>query len=368
MPQDESQVLAFNVVTGFLGAGKTTLLNAMLKHPDMDDALVIVNEFGDVGLDHLLVEASAGEVLELTSGCLCCALRGDLVETLIRVLQERDEGRTGGFRRIVVETSGLADPAPILHGIMAHPWLTRRLKLDGLVTVVDALGGADVLAAHPEAVKQAALADRLVISKADMLAADDRRARLENLRNLLRRVNPTAEILLAGEDACRPRRVLRAGLADAATGTIRLNGWLGLERMPEEGAEAHHSHESRDGGVESFAIVRDAPLSPSGLEIFIDLLRANFGAALLRVKGIAGLTGDPDRPVVIHGVQHVFHAPARLPAWPDADHRTRLVFIVRGEGVREKIVALFEAASDPLSGSGAALADDTLSLPPGKGG
>jgi len=161
-----SSPLPFNVITGFLGAGKTTLLNRLLDHPGMDGTLVIVNEFGEAGLDHLLVEASADEVLELSSGCLCCALRGDLVETLIDVLVRRSGGKLKPFGRIVVETSGLADPAPVLHSVMAHPWLLERLRLDGVVTVVDGLFGLRTLEEHPESRKQVALADRLVMAGA----------------------------------------------------------------------------------------------------------------------------------------------------------------------------------------------------------
>ena len=357
-------ILPFNVLTGFLGAGKTTLLNALLKHPRMQGALVIVNEFGQAGLDHLLVEASPGEVIELSSGCLCCALRGDLVETLVRVLQERDSGSGSSFNRIIVETSGLADPAPILHTIMGHPWLTERLKLDGLVTVVDALTGEQTLKAHEEAVKQAAVAERLVITKTDMLPAGERPRRIEELRQTLHALNPTAEVLISASPQCNPQKLFQAGLADARTGQLHLREWLRIASLARK-QEPHgsHAHAAHSTGVNSFAIIHDAPLAPAALDIFIDLLRANFGAGLLRVKGIVKLTGDPSRPVVIHGVQHIFHPPARLPAWPDGEQTTRLVFITRGIA-EEKIRALFAAVADPLTGNGAALADGTLSLLP----
>ena len=366
MPGARAEILPFNVITGFLGAGKTTLLNALLKHPDMGEALVIVNEFGEVGLDHLLVEAAADEVIELASGCLCCALRGDLVDTLVRVLQERDAGAGKPFARIVVETSGLADPAPIVHSIMAHPWLMQRLSLDGMVTVVDALSGEETLKAHQEGVKQVALAERLVISKADMLAEDEREKRLDSLRQALRAINPGADILLGGDTCLAPRELFHAGLRDPLSGEVHLDGWLRVERLRTAGKGAH-DHHHHGAQVESFALVHDAALSPAGLDIFIDLLRASFGAALLRVKGIVKLADDPSRPVVVHGVQHVFHPPARLDAWPDDERTTRLVFITRVP-LREKIEALFAAISDPLTGAGAARADDTLSVLPGGDG
>ncbi len=355
-----SAPLAFNVITGFLGAGKTTLLNRLLKHPEMDETLVIINEFGDVGIDHMLVEASPGEVIELASGCLCCALRGDLVETLIRVLQAREEGRMKTFSRIVVETSGLADPAPILHSVMGHGWLMRRLKLDGVAAVIDGVNGARTLARHEEAVKQAALAERLVITKADMKEATAEN--LARLENILRGLNPGADILYSGRDEISPAKLFNAGLM-GDDGRARIEDWLKTKAVRGHDHRHDHDHAAHGGGIESFAIVHDAAITASGLEVFIDLLRANFGAALLRVKGVVRLAGDEERPAAVHGVQHIFHPPARLAGWPDADRRTRLVFITRA-GARAGIEKLFAAVSDPLSGAGAAAADDTLSLLP----
>ncbi len=360
--------LSFNVITGFLGAGKTTLLNRLLEHPGMDGTLVIVNEFGEAGLDHLLVESSAEEVLELSSGCLCCALRGDLVETLIDVLGRRAEGELRPFGRIVVETSGLADPAPVLHAIMAHPWLVERLRLDGVVTVVDGLLGLRVLDKHPESRKQVALADRLVITKGDMEEA--RESDLSRLMSVLGRINPVARILRADIDPVTPETLLHAGLA-GEDGKPQVMRWLGMERETSAGADRAHGHDhSHDhDGEEIGSIVLASPkaMTPQALEIFIDLLRAGFGPALLRVKGIVRLSDDPSRPVVVHGVQHVFHPPARLSSWPAGIGETRIVLITRGD-VRAGIERLFVAIGDPLTGDGAALTDDTLSvLPDGDG-
>ena len=363
--------LPFNVVTGFLGAGKTTLLNRLLEHPGMDGTLVVVNEFGEAGLDHMLVEASADEVLELSSGCLCCALRGDLVETLIDVLGRRAEGGVRPFGRIVVETSGLADPAPVLHSVMAHPWLVERLRLDGVVTVVDGLFGLRTLEEHPESRKQVALADRLVITKGDM--EEVRETDLSRLSEMLVRLNPVAGILRADVDPVSPETLFHAGLADG-NGEVHAARWLGLDREPPSGGEhAHghgHSHECGaseadhgDGEIRSLVLTASEALAPQALEIFIDLLRAGFGPALLRVKGIVKLSDDPSRPVVVHGVQHIFHPPSRLPSWPDGMGDTRMVLILRGDP-REEIEKLFAAVRDPLSGGAAAMRDDTLSLLP----
>jgi len=366
-----SSPLPFNVITGFLGAGKTTLLNRLLDHPGMDGTLVIVNEFGEAGLDHLLVEASADEVLELSSGCLCCALRGDLVETLIDVLVRRSGGKLKPFGRIVVETSGLADPAPVLHSVMAHPWLLERLRLDGVVTVVDGLFGLRTLEEHPESRKQVALADRLVITKGDMEEVGE--ADLSRLAERLRHLNPVAGLLRADCDPVSPEELFHAGLADG-DGRLRVARWLGLEQdgpAAEEHAHDHgHSHDhgapvAAHGGAEigSVTLTTAEALTPQALEILVDLLRASFGSVLLRVKGIVKLSDDPSRPVVIHGVQHVFHPPARLPSWPEGMGETRLVIITRGD-LREEIGKLFAAVCDPLSGGAAAMRDDTLSLLP----
>ncbi len=364
-----SPPLPFNVITGFLGAGKTTLLNRLLNHPGMDGTLVIVNEFGEAGLDHLLVEASADEVLELSSGCLCCALRGDLVETLIDVLERRSGGELKSFGRIVVETSGLADPAPVLHSVMAHPWLLERLRLDGVVTVVDGLFGLRTLEEHPESRKQVALADRLVITKGDMEEAGE--ADFSRLAEKLRRLNPVAGILRTDSDPVSPDELFHAGLADG-DGKLRVARWLGMKQdgLTAQGHAHDHGH-SHDHGAPSAAhgeaeigsvtLTTAEALTPQALEILVDLLRASFGSALLRMKGIVKLSDDPSRPVVIHGVQHVFHPPARLPSWPEGMGETRLVVITRGD-LREEIGKLFAAVCDPLSGGAAAMCDDTLSL------
>jgi G3E family GTPase len=395
--------LPFNVVTGFLGAGKTTLLNHLLKDPRLAGTLVIVNEFGEIALDHLLYESTPGEVLELASGCMCCALRGDLVETLVDVFRRHEDGDIPELSRIVIETTGLADPAPILHTIMAHPWLLQRLRLDGVIAVIDALNAAHTFADHEEAARQAALADRHVISKLDLIAEDERPKRLEALAKQLRRLHPCPRLIVPGRDPLDPDSLFGAGLSDGR-GRLRVREWLGEERsasgpgceerndMPEghtgtiaracshaadtdppppggrprtrgEEASAHgqgnHLHHSTD--IRTFALRHAGAISARGLEIFVDLLRANFGAALLRVKGIVRLRETPDRPVVIHGVQHIFHPPARLPAWPDEDHDTRLVFIARGD-IEDQVRRLFAAVADPLSDQGRAMADDTLSL------
>ena len=341
--------LPFNLISGFLGAGKTTLLNRLLKHPGMDGTLVIVNEFGEIGLDHALVEASADDIIELTSGCLCCSLRGELADTLIRLLQERESAPARNFSRIVVETSGLADPAPVIHTLMAHPWLAARLRLAGVITVIDAMCGKKTLADHPEALGQVAQADHIVITKADMQGGEDMAA---GLRETLRAINPAARLLRADSDDISPENLLSTGPGDD------LRHWPPGRTPPDEHRHARHSH-----AVESFVLAAPNPIVPRGLDIFIDLLRANFGASLLRVKGLVMLSDDPARPLVVHGVRHLFHPPERLPAWPSNIAETRIVIIAE-RGLRRQVEQLFAAITDPLAGSGAAAGDDTLSLLP----
>jgi G3E family GTPase len=367
------------VLTGFLGAGKTTLLNRLLTSPELADTLVLINEFGEVGIDHLLVESVEGDMIVMNSGCVCCSIRGDLVATLEDVLRRLDNGRIRPFERVVLETTGLADPAPVLHTIMYHPYLTLRYRLDGVVTLIDAVNGAATLDAHEEAVKQAAVADRLVIAKTDLPEGE---AALAALEERLRRLNPTARSLIAAKGEATPSALLGCGLYDAYGKIPQVQKWLNAEAFeaPHDHRHAdrhHHGHDEHghdrdhahahdvnrhDDHIRAFCVTSDAPLSPSAFDMFLEILRQAHGPRLLRVKGIVGLTDDPARPVVIHGVQHVFHPPHRLAGWPDDDHRTRLVFIVKD--MDEAFVSqLYGAlAGVPTLGApdAAALADNPL--------
>ena len=329
--------IPLTVLTGFLGAGKTTILNRMLKDPALAETAVIINEFGEVGLDHLLVEYVGDNMVLLQSGCLCCTMRGDLVDALETLLRDLDNRRCK-FRRVILETTGLADPAPVLHTAMSHPYLLLRYRLDGIVTVVDALSGEATLDAHAEAVKQAAMADRIVLTKTD-LADDDQRARIiERLRAL----NPAATILDAAKGEASADRLLNCGLYDPEKKIPDVRKWLAAEAY----ADAHHHHQHdvnrHDDHIRAFVLASETAIPAGTLEMFLELLRATHGDKLLRIKGIVKLAEMPDTPVVVHGVQHVFHPTARLERWPDDDHRTRLVFITRD--LQERTVReLFEA-------------------------
>jgi G3E family GTPase len=297
------------VLTGFLGSGKTTLLGKLLKSPAFARTAVIINEFGEVGLDHDLIETSDESFVTLQTGCLCCTIRGDLVLTLADILRRRDEGTVTPFDRVVIETSGLADPAPILHAVMSDDALAERLTLAGVVTTVDAVNGAATLAQQPESVKQVAVADRLVLTKTD-LVEETPAALMEHLAAL----NPSAPVLPASFGDIDPERLFDARIWDPAG---KLDG----------PADEHHFH--HDDQIVCFALIRKQPIPAVALTLFLEVLAEHCGADLLRLKGIVAIAESPERPAVIHGVQHMFHAPGFLERWPSDDRRSRLIFIAR---------------------------------------
>jgi G3E family GTPase len=363
-----------SVVTGFLGSGKTTLLNRLLKDPALKDTAVIINEFGDVGIDHLLVEQSSDGIIELSDGCLCCTVRGELVDTLSDLIDRLQTGKIKALSRIVIETTGLADPAPVLAAIMGHPALVQALRLDGVITVVDAVNGGATLDSHMEAVKQAAVADRIVLTKTDLGAGAAGEA---DLILRLRHLNPGARILRPSAEEASVAALFNCGLFDPAAKTADVARWLNEEGFRDRGHERHglehhgHAHDHHhhdvnrhDLSISAFTLIHDQPVPMVSVQMFLDLLQSTHGERLLRMKGIICLAEDPARPLVIHAVQAVMHPPARLKEWQGGDRRTRLVMITK-DLPEEYVRQLFDAFMGKPSidrADGEALANNPLAI------
>ena len=350
-----------SVITGFLGSGKTTLLNRLLRADGMADSAVIINEFGEIGLDHLLVERLDGEVAVMANGCICCTVRSDLEETLRMLLARRDAGEVPHFTRVLIETTGLADPAPVVQLLLANPLVSHFVRLDAVVVTVDAVNAMRQLDEHAEAVKQVAIADRLLLTKADLADA----AGIAALSARLAALNPAAPILAVAQGVVAPERLFGAALFDPARKTADVQRWLneaayaagGHGPLHEHGhhhghphdghGHAHHhhadaGHSPHDAAIQACCLVFAAPLEWDLVSRWLAALRHWRGADLLRVKGILNVVGE-DAPLVVHGVHHVFHPPVRLSGWPDADRRSRLVFITRNLGREELVATLREA-------------------------
>ena len=314
------------IITGFLGAGKTSLLNRLLKDPALADTIVIVNEFGEIGLDHLFIETQDDNMILMASGCLCCTIRGDLISTLEDLIKKHDTGILKAFKRVMIETTGLADPAPILQSLIGHPMILARYTLDGVITLVDAVNGEATLTSHSEAVKQAAIADRIVLTKTDLQRASD------ELRLRLKKLNPAAGFLDAQSPQIDVAHLVGTGTFDLSQKIPDVAAWLKADAYhghQHDGHEHHHDLNRHDDHIRAFCLTTDDAISIAAFEMFLTLLRSAHGPNLLRMKAIVKISEHADHPVILHGVQHVFHPPVKLSRWPNDDHRTKIVFITK---------------------------------------
>jgi G3E family GTPase len=327
-----------SVLTGFLGSGKTTVLNCLVRHPRMARALVIINEFGEIGLDHELVESATDDMVLLQSGCVCCTIRSDLIDALEAMLRKAEQEEMPRFDRVVIETTGLADPAPILQGFISDPWMAQNFVLDGVIATVDAVTGDGTLDRHIEAVKQAAVADRLLLTKTD-LAESSQSASVERRLRLLNPAAPIVRTIPGGE--IDPDLLFGAGLFDPSAKSADIQRWLDEEKYLEAGAHEHEAHagHAHHGGthqhgdvnrhdehIRAICLVFDDPIPSEVLDRWLASLFRFRGPDLLRFKAIVNVQELPG-PLILHGVQHVIHPPMALKSWPGEDRRTRMVFI-----------------------------------------
>jgi G3E family GTPase len=356
MARDLSQDdrIPVTLLTGFLGSGKTTLLNSWLRSPELCDAAVIVNEFGEVGIDHALIASSSDNTIELSTGCLCCTVRGDLVDTLRELVVKREKGEVRAFDHVIIETTGLADPAPVLQALMTFP-VARRFRLRQVVTTADAANAARTFEQHPESVKQAAVADEIVVTKTDL----DPGA-FAALHVQLRRLNPGARIHRSSPDRVPALSELTAvDIYDPASKSPDVARWLNLDAHAHSDADHahHHGHDINRHNAEigSFVLRFDAPLHWEHVAHWLDALVVGHSSDLLRVKGILDICGR-DRPIVVQAVQSLFHPPFELAGWPEGDRRSRIVFITRGltqDFVREVLTTIQQRAIPRADGAAA---------------
>jgi G3E family GTPase len=326
-----------NLITGFLGSGKTTLLQHLLADPVLADTAVLINEFGEVGLDHHLLERIDDTMVLLQSGCLCCTIRGELSAAIRDLHSKRERGTVPRFRRLVVESTGLADPFPILSTVQADPVLRHHFRLGNVITTVDAVNGSDQLARQVECTKQIAVADRLVLTKTDLAEAKATDALIERLG----RINPSAPLWRAAEAPLDAAALLSHDLFATAGRSEAARRWFAAELAANDSAEAPDRNR-HDETIRAFALSFDGPVDWTLFGLWLTMLLNRHGDRVLRVKGILNVA-DADAPVAIHGVQRLVHPPIHMAAWPDGDRRSRLVFIVDGldRGLIERSLGAF---------------------------
>jgi G3E family GTPase len=337
------------ILTGFLGSGKTTLLNRALRDPAMANTAVVINEFGEVGLDHLLAAQSDDTIMVLENGCLCCTVFGDLVTTLNNLYHAREDGKLPRFDHVVIETSGLADPAPLIQAFLSDPTLAGLYRIGAVVATLDAVNGPHTLDEHIESVRQVVLADQILITKLDLIEAAKAQAAESALVARLARLNPAAKISRIDDPALDISALLRGGGLNPTDPKADARTWLNAaayEAAPHaahaahdhdhDGEHAHHDdahhdhHGLHDRDIASFCFIREAPIPREALRLLLDALQQNLGPNLLRVKAIVHVAEEPERPAVIQGAQHLLHNLSFLERWPDDDRRSKFVFITQG--------------------------------------
>ena len=327
------------VLTGFLGSGKTTLLNRALRDPSMANTAVVINEFGEVGLDQALAAQSDDTIMVLENGCLCCTVFGDLVTTLNNLYHAREAGQIPRFDHVVIETSGLADPSPLIQAFLSDPVLAGLYRIGAVVATVDAVNGPNTLDNHVESVRQVALADYILITKLDLIEPTKAQAGEMELTSRLRRLNPAAKISRIDDPSFSIGTLLRAEGLDPGNAKTDARAWLNAAAY-EQVDEHHHHHDGdhadhdhhhlHDRDIASFCFVREKPIAREALRLLLDALQQNLGPNLLRVKGIVHVAEEPERPAVIQGAQQLLHNLSWLERWPDADRRSKIVFITQG--------------------------------------
>ncbi len=334
------------LVTGFLGSGKTTFINAGLKSPDLSKTVVVVNEFGEVGLDHQLFTNSNDAVVVLENGCLCCTVKSDLISTMNNLYHDRAKGELPDFDNVVIETTGLAEPGPVLQAFLSEPTLDALYRMTNVVTVVDAVNWKATAERHTEALRQVALADDILISKLDLA----HEGTYDSLAQQIQAMNPAAKISKTDlrTEAVTPY-LTRKGF-DAADVMADPSEWLAIsnyeayEREPagaDDPTDQHIPAHLAENGIESFVLTRSLPLSREELQFLLDGISQNLGSSLLRVKGLINVREEPGKPAVVQGVQHLLHNVTWLEKWPSADERTRVVFITQGIA-RDKLQEVIE--------------------------
>ncbi len=344
------------IITGFLGSGKTTILNHVVRQPEMKATAVIINEFGEIGIDHMLVETSEENMIEINNGCICCTIRGDLADKLGSLAMWLDSGKVPPVDRVIVETTGLADPAPIMHTLMTDETLLNRYRLESVITVVDAIAGASSIGRFSEAAKQVAIADHLIVSKGDLVAEHSAPEALEALYRQLRDINPRAALHESANGVidmsildCREDDDAQAAFRDFADWMAAAEDACGDDCHDHDHDHDHdhghaHQHPADSGGITSFVVRLNKAVDRNAFNAFLQELVIEFGDYLLRMKGILNVAGSPDQPAVIHGVQHVLFPVSWLDRWPDEERATRLVFITQGlDGkiIRDRFAAQF---------------------------